>query len=498
MLIADHIKRNLRAMLLAGIVAGLVLRFVGLGRQSLWVDEMLTLLNAYIPGKLDYAGILRNLQGPMISAMMHFWGKISMDEAFLRLPFAIMGSIGVLACHKLSRFVQAPRESIHTVFLFSLSPMLIWYSQEIRGYAAVVLLTTLMTYFLLKWIRHPRRTNLFYYGVCFLGALLSNLTAIFVAISHFVFMLTSPARRRLLGRWFVALFAVLLFFSPWTREIILRVQPQKVIVGETGEPLKGGGKISALVLPYSIYTLSVGYTFGPSIRDIKADPLGAIRENLPSITIAAFLFCFVFLAGIQDMIRINPEGAFLMVLLLGVPFLLSIGLAAANLKVFTPRYILVSAPAYLIVLGQGLSRISKSSLWPLMIVLTAVIAFSIYNYYFNDSYAKDDSRSAARQILSDFKPGDVILAVYSTEALVHYLGQGKEVIHFRPRDIVSTDSIAARCKEVTEGAKRVWLFLCREELIDPQGNIQSWFENNLNLVAIWKYPGVKLLLYAVR
>ncbi|MGQ9602994.1 MAG: glycosyltransferase family 39 protein [bacterium] len=494
----NNIKRNLRSILIAGIAVGLILRFVSLGKQSLWVDEMLTLVNAYIPGKLGYQEIFSNLQGPAISGMMHFWGKLSMGESFLRLPFAVIGSLGFIACYRLARVLQGSREAVHTAFLVSLSPILIWYSQEIRGYAPVVLLTAMMSYFLLKWTHHPSRTGLFYYGVCFLGALLSNLTAIFISFSHFLFMLTSTGRRRLIGRWLVTVFAVVLLFSPWIREIMVRVQPQTVISGQRSEQLKGGAEISTLIVPYSLYTLSVGYTLGPSIREIKADPINAVRRNLLVIATAGILFSIIFFAGIQDMIRVNPEGAFLLMLLLVVPFILSILLAVMNIKVFTPRYLLVSAPAYLIILGQGLSRISKSSLWGLTLPLIAIIALSLFNYYFDSSYAKDDSRSAAKQILSDLQPDDVIVGVYSTEALGHYLKGAREVNNFGLRDFSSPASIASRCKEVTEGAKRTWLFLCREEFVDPQGYIESWFESNFNLVATWRYPGVKLHLYEVR
>lgn len=498
MLIPDRIRRSLKSILIIGSGLGIILRFVALGRQSLWVDEMLTLINAHISSRFEYVHFFRNLQGPAISAMMHPWGRISMDEAFLRLPFAVIGSLAVLAFYKLSRLLQASREALHSTFLFSLSPILIWYSQEIRGYIAAVALTILMTHFLLIWSRHPRRKTLLLYGVCTLGALLSNLTASFVVAAHFFYMLASPTRRRLMGRWFVAIFAVLLLFSPWIREIIVRVSPQKAILSQAIEPPKGGAELSAHILPYSVYTMSVGYTLGPSTREIKANPSLAIKRNLFWIAIVAGVFGFVFLLGLYQMVRVNPDGAFLLIVWLIIPMALSLMLAAAHLKVFTPRYVLVAIPAYLMIAGQGLSKISESRFYDLIVVVMVLLGISILNYFSDASYAKDDARSAAKQIVTGFNAGDVVVGVYSTEALSHYLGGTVEVLGFGADDLVSQEAMELRCQQITQNANRIWLFLCRQEMVDAKGQIVSWFERSSDLQAIWKYPGVELRLYTTR
>ena len=70
------VKTHMRLFLIASIGVGIVLRFVHLGKQSLWVDELLTILNGHVGQTITATHVFRNLQGPMTSLMIHFWGAL--------------------------------------------------------------------------------------------------------------------------------------------------------------------------------------------------------------------------------------------------------------------------------------------------------------------------------------------------------------------------------------------------------------------------------------
>ncbi len=488
----------LRAFLFVLITVGLLLRFVGLGAQSLWVDEMLTLSNAHVGQDLKASHIFGNLQGPLVSLMMHAWAGISYNEGFMRVPFAIAGALTVIAGFILARYAAGFWTAVNTAFFLALSPMLLWYSQEIRGYVFVLLFTVLMTYFLLRWADRREARSLIWYGVFTFLALVSNLSAAFIVATHFLYLVLVPGRRRLTGRWIVAMLVVLLVFSPWARQVLVRAGPDKVAGAGTAEPLKGGAPLSVMALPYSFFVYSVGYSLGPPVRDLQTRAGQAVRENAHWVLLTLVVFAIPFIAGFRRLAMENQGLLVLLLLSVGIPLLAVSFLSVRNIKVFTPRYALVCLPAYGLVIGRGLADLSRGRMKFIVFVLAALLGVSIFNYYLVPAYAKDDARQAARIIAANIGDGDTVVGVAVAGPLHHYLGDAVSVHVFEAHDIESAEAMAARCAGIAGGAERVWLSLCREWIVDPEGNIQSWFDANMNSVGSFSFPGVRLRLYEGR
>jgi hypothetical protein len=491
----SNIDTLLKLFIVAGIAFGIVLRFLHLGRQSLWVDEMLTILNSYIGLPMTASNVFENLQGPMVSAMLHGWGSLGTGDAFLRLPFALVGALTVLAIYRLGRNLLGNSGGLYTAFFASMSPVMLWYSQEVRGYAFALFFAVLMAYYFARWLERPVGRNLVLYGVALFAGLVSHLSVAFLAAAHFFYLILVPSRRRFLGRWIVAMFLVLLIFSPWVRQIIVRVHPEKVVAGDTGAPLLGGADLSALVVPYSFFTYSVGYSLGPSVEDLKLRRSDALAKNYHWIILSALLFGIAAVVGLRRLLQTNPAMTFLLVLWLAVPMIMAIILAARNVRVFNVRYALVSFPAYALVIGQGLSVLSKSRFWLVVPLLACILCISLYNYFESPAYAKDDARSAAHLIEEKIEGGDVVVSAYAGQPLSHYLKDIAEVKTYGLYHVSSPDSMRERSRRLAAGADRIWLSLCREWVIDPEGHIHRWFDENLDLVDSYRFPGLRLYLY---
>jgi uncharacterized membrane protein len=401
----------------------------------------------------------------------------------------------VAAVYLLAKRITDSWTYLHMVFVTSLSPVLVWYSQEIRGYAFAVLFGALMSHYFMKWIARPMARTLLVYGGFLLAGLLSNLSVAFIAAAHLLYLLSAPGRRKMVGRWVVAVLVVLLLFSPWAQQIISKVQPQKVAAGETGPPLLGGGGFSALALPYTLYIYSVGYSLGPSVRALQEDSAGALAGNLHWAVIAAIVFVIPGAFGIIRMAGEKPDLLLILLLWVAVPLVAISVLAVRNLRVFTPRYALVSVPAYAMIIGQGLAAISRSRYWVLTFMFTAVVGLSLFNYFTVPDYGKDDSRGAAEVIKSNLQEGDVVVGIYRVEPLMHYLRNVIPVQIFEKGDLESDQAKAERCKEMTREAERVWLGLCRDKVIDPEGFVHAWFESNMERVDFRTLPGIRVYLY---
>jgi mannosyltransferase len=487
--------RSLRAFLFAAIGIGIALRFVNLGGQSLWVDEMLTLNNAYVGEELQATHIFGNFQGPVVSLLMHFWAKLSWNEYILRIPFAVAGGLTVIVMYIMARYFAGPSYAEHTTLFAALSPIMIWYSQEIRGYAFALLFTALITYFLMRWLDRRESKSLIWYGVFAFAGLLSNLSVAFVMAAHFLFLLLVPGRRRMLGKWMVAVLVVLLLFSPWVRHIAVRANPERVVGGDTGEPLPGGARFSAMALPYSLFTYSVGYSLGPSVRDLQIRSSEALRENLHWIILAGLVFAVPTLTGLRRLARENQELLVLLLLSIGIPLLAVSVLAIRNVKVFTPRYALVAFPAYALIVGLGLTEIAKTKMKLFILVFAGLLGISIFNYFMLPAYAKDDARETASAVMRNFGEGDAVVAVFTSEPLRHYLRDFTEVRGFEAHHLGAEAAKMSRCREIAADSERVWLSLCREWIVDPEGSIQGWFDRHMVVVRSFEFPGMRLYLY---
>jgi len=488
-------KSLLTAFLLSAVCAGIALRFVDLGGKSLWTDEMLTIQQALVNEKMGATDIFGNLQGPLIAALMHFWAAVSMAESFIRIPFAVAGTLSVGAIFLLSKMLSGRWVALNSALFASLSPILIWYSQEVRGYAFVVFFTILMTYYLVRWTASRRRLHLFLYGVFLVAGLLSGPSAAFVPIAHLIYLVGLPSKRRLVGAWLVTVLVVMLFFSPWVRSILLSGHVDRMIGAETGQEISAGGGISLPAIPYFFFTYSVGYSLGPPLDTIRATGIGAVTDHLPWVVSAIVIFAIPVLVGVRKLARENGELLFLLLLWLGIPILAVSALALRNVRAFTPRYALVSVVPYTLIVGRGLAEITKSRWWFLTIVFAGLLGVSLYNYFLEPAYGKVDARAAAHTISRNLVEGDAVAGFLGAKPVMHYLGDLAEVEILEGPDMDSRETVAARCAGIAEASERVWLNLCRDRVADPEGMVHSWFDENMVLTRTYEFTGIRLCLY---
>jgi hypothetical protein len=142
-------------MLLAGW-----LRWSGLGRQSLWVDEMSSFgmantgLRHVIPVVLAFDG-----HPPLYILVVHFADfvfKLGTVDS-VRVPSVLAGIATVGIVYALARLLVGRLAAILCIALVTLSPLLVWYSREGRMYALTWLFVMLSYLALVQAARSGRR-----------------------------------------------------------------------------------------------------------------------------------------------------------------------------------------------------------------------------------------------------------------------------------------------------------------------------------------------------
>jgi 4-amino-4-deoxy-L-arabinose transferase-like glycosyltransferase len=132
------------------IVAGLtvlagVLRFVRIGHQSFWYDESFTVLLVHHSAS-GMLGLLprTELTPPLYYIFAWPWARIfGYGEAGLRSLSALAGVATIPAIYGAGAKLISRRAGLSAAAIASCSPLLIWYSQEARSYALLMLFATL-------------------------------------------------------------------------------------------------------------------------------------------------------------------------------------------------------------------------------------------------------------------------------------------------------------------------------------------------------------------
>lgn len=122
-----------------------VVRFVGIGHQGYWYDEGNTVLLVHFsPG--DMLALIPKSEStpPVYYCIAWVWARVfGYGETGLRSLSAVAGTLTVPVAYAAAAKLVSRRAGLITAALTAVSPLLIWYSQEARSYALLVLFTAL-------------------------------------------------------------------------------------------------------------------------------------------------------------------------------------------------------------------------------------------------------------------------------------------------------------------------------------------------------------------
>jgi mannosyltransferase len=445
-----------------------------LGAQSLWVDEVLTWLSASIGHPLPFSELLENVHGPIFSLILHGWGTVAGDSEWaMRAPSMVFGVLLVPVVAWLGLRWLGRDKAIAAAWLTAGAPFLVWYSQEARNYTLLMLCAGLAGAALLELLHRARPWNV----VVFLGAvaagLLSNFSFAFLSPLYLRWWLTAGpgrARRMLLSGAVLAVLAIVM--ALWVPQILKiwdwrRLHPGREVT--TAEaPLRGATTFHPAAIPFALHAFSVGYTLGPSLRELRAHPgMGTLRRHLPELVTVTLIFGWLGVAGLRAVAR---RGRLIdAALWLGFPILVVSYFAAQNFKVFHPRYLAVAAPGFLLVLAAGL--VSLPARWQRVawIAVAGVWSVSLAHHYFSPEYGKDDYRGALRRVAESARPGEQVLAVGAEDPVYYYYRGPLSVDRLWLGFAADPPKLNARLAEKLAAAPGTWVVLSRSEDLDPAG-----------------------------
>ena len=153
-------SRNTALLVLAGLIlVGLALRLAV--PRGIWLDEAISIHQA----RLSLHGLFRNLyygdrQPPLYHLTLWLTIRAFGDGEFaVRLPSLIAGTLVIPVLYELGRELYDRRTGLIAAAFAAVSPLLIWYSQEVRMYEFVALFGLLALLTQLRAIRNGTMLN---------------------------------------------------------------------------------------------------------------------------------------------------------------------------------------------------------------------------------------------------------------------------------------------------------------------------------------------------
>lgn len=194
------LERNAGRIALGLVALAFVLRVSGQVGRGLWFDEIWTLVDF---GRLSLGTLLTTYGSdnnhPLYSISAWFCLQALGETAFaLRLPAVLFGTASVWATWVLARRVASAPVALLTVGLLAISYHHVWFSQNARGYTALLFFTVASSHFFLRALDGDKRAFVGH-GVLLALATYTHLTGVFVAFGHLAAFVVDAIQRRRRG-----------------------------------------------------------------------------------------------------------------------------------------------------------------------------------------------------------------------------------------------------------------------------------------------------------
>lgn len=387
-------------------ILGLGLRLIGINKfQGLWNDEYISWFVASHPLRGGFIKeMLAQCHMPFyylyLKFCMHFGGD---SDLFLRLTSVAVGVLGIIVMYFVG--AQHSRKSGYLCAVFAaLSSFLIYYSQEVRMYSLLFLISALALFYLLRFLKNKSWVNL-------LGLVVFDFLIVFTHTIGFVFvffqlvglsvLLFKEYKKQLIAIWGVLLLSGLLCLP----------QILKIITTQSFSQWWGHFSLSKIGFLFTDY-------FSPVLTNLVNAPDNMLYVKSVSFVIFTFVPAIIAIGFIIRSLFKNEESRLHQVLLgicVGFIAVLS-GAAILGKLVFITKYSIEIYPILLYLAVVGACAFSHKKIASVFVGLFCII--NLTYIFISPVSAPKMPRVQGHKIVADLlekgKPqeGDFIILEY--------------------------------------------------------------------------------------
>lgn len=397
------------------VVLGIMLRFTGLGVQSMWYDEACTIWTAGADNTLELLKMDRH-------PPLHFWAfgawmrQFGQKDEILRVLPAILSCASLVLFATLARRIVSARATTIAVALYAVSPFAIWIGQEVRMYPFVELGTMIALLGVQTFITGGRGKGWWWMAIGTAIALGSHYYGAFVGVSIGLIAMASLAFGRIglveAAAIATAPLVALAAWAPW----LFSALPAQMKTDWAFQARLGASDLFQLPVRFVLVELS------------------AIPESWRWIgyVIGAPLVVGFALAIVRAFARLRLEHLWILLAFAG-PIATALVVALFAPPSFGPRYLVTAAPAAVLMIAIGLDSIEIAPLRALLVGLAFLGAMGLDLLHKSENL-REDYRTACAELAQQWKPGDSVVAisgtpeVFSQAPLRHYLRDRQDIL----------------------------------------------------------------------
>lgn len=161
------IKSNIWLLLI--LAMGAILRIYNIRFQSLWIDELHTLIEsspAHSFEKFHLIMMIREGMGHLYFLLLKYsYAIFGYTPVTARMFSAIVGIASIYVIYLIGKLLYNKRLGLIAALILSVNYFHIYYSQEARPYVLLVLFTLLSFYRLILFLKKSNWKNAIYYGI---------------------------------------------------------------------------------------------------------------------------------------------------------------------------------------------------------------------------------------------------------------------------------------------------------------------------------------------
>jgi uncharacterized membrane protein len=382
-------------------IVGAVLRFYGIGDNSLWFDEgfSVSVASSSLP-ELVQKTLAADTHPPTYYLLLHFWiGLFGSTEAGIRSLSALVGSATVVLVYRAGRIIGGPRMGLVAAFLFGVSPVDIQYSQEARMYPLLVFAAGLGFWGAARFI-----CDMYDRAGLRRATMLLSAGGVLALASHNT------------GGILVATLSATIA-AAWMLEGRPRSAPFYWLVFNLAVALPLGAWLPFLIRQAHTAMLATAWISPIDLNDIAIQIGPLFAQRIPS---AAAGIAVLLVAGIGvSACRRNRKSLLLCVLGIAIPIALTLAISVAVKPILITKVLLwLLIPLYLLLAAAVIDGPSISARSLAVGVLVVVMTLGLRNYFSFQS--NENWRAAVMAITSDLDERDLVVAAPSVDDIVGY------------------------------------------------------------------------------
>ena len=452
------------------ILMGFLLRLYGLGSESLWLDEGISYIWASqsIPDIMN--SVADDVHFPLYYLVLHGWISIAGTSEFaLRFLSLVFGTLSIPVLYLVARTLFNRKTALLSSLFLSLSVFHVYFSQEVRVYSLLGLLSLLSMLFFIRLLRRKTPLDSSLYVISTILMSYTHPFGLLTIFSQFLYMVLrkSQTRNALRTRHFIILqAAVMAALIPWIWVL--------------------AGQLSRLQSPGSTWIPVPG-------------PLELVKvfaEFFPCGLLAFFPLLFYIYFKSRPLTLRNPierESLVLLITWMAFPVTAAFLFSLTFSSVFLTKYLIASSfPLYIlvarIVSGKGYPRARKLAIGGFIIISLACLAF------YHAEVNKEQWREATVLVEMNAEPGDLVLfhAGYCRFGpFDYYLTRDDLEIRGFQTESLAIENDLAELPGLTEGHDRIWLIYSHST--DQEGLIQQALSGTHSLVERRIYDSMEYL-----